>query len=226
MLSKSFLITFVSLIVAVAKTVTDYIPSDGCVGLVAMVSRSRNLLDAFAVGSDGRVYTAAWQPGDNGFRGWWKIGPTDPEVPPCSTVTAVSRSANKLDGHRWAGVHCCMGVQRWGKRMAGLVALCKYQGTARLTSWRGLALGQQTGCVRRWCGADRRVYTAAWEPSDGGNGFRGWWSVAGGSAKPGTPVGVVSRSANKLDVFITGLDNHVWTPAWEPSDGGNGFRGW
>jgi len=60
MLSKSFLITFVSLIVTVAKTVTAYIQSDGCVGLVTMVSRSQNLLDVFAVGSDGRVYTAAW----------------------------------------------------------------------------------------------------------------------------------------------------------------------
>jgi hypothetical protein len=79
MLSKSFLITFVSLIVTVAKTVTSvqgYTPGPSpptyramVVGLVTMVSRSQNLLDAFVVGSDGRVYTAAWQPGDNGFHG-------------------------------------------------------------------------------------------------------------------------------------------------------------
>ena len=145
------------------------------VGLVSIVSRSHNLLDAFAVGSDGRVYTAAWQPGDSAFRGWWKIGKTDLEVPPCSTATAVSRSPNNLD--------------------------------VFVT------------------GIDGRVYTAAWQPSHGGNGWRGWWPVANLKAQPGSPVGAVSRSANKLDIFFAGADGRVWTAAWEPSDGGNGFRG-
>ena len=75
-------------------------------------------------------------------------------------------------------------------------------------------------------GVDGKVYTAAWQPSDGGTGFRGWWPVAGGLAKPGAPVAVVSRSSDKMDIFVTGTDGRVWTAAWQPSDGGNGFRGW
>ena len=37
---------------------------------------------------------------------------------------------------------------------------------------------------------------------------------------------MVSRSQDKLDVFVTGINGKVYTAAWEPSDGGAGFRGW
>lgn len=50
------------------------------------------------------------------------------------------------------------------------------------------------------------MYTAAWEPSDGGNGWRGLWPVANIKAQPGSPVGAVSRLANKLDVFVAGAE--------------------
>ena len=48
-------------------------PGAGGIGPVAAVSRSPDKLDAFAVGNDGVVYTAAWQPGDTAWRGWWPI---------------------------------------------------------------------------------------------------------------------------------------------------------
>jgi len=253
------------------------------VGLISIVTRSQNLLDAFAVGSDGRVYTAAWKPGDSAFRGWWKIGRTDLEVPLCSTVTAVSRSANKLDVFV-TGIDGRVYTAAWEPS----------NGRKERRGWRGwwpvanikTQPGSPVSAVSRSAnkldvfvaGADGKVWTAAWEPSDDDNGFRGWWKVgdlnvppaapisvvsrsqdkldvfatgidgkvctatwepsdgragfrgwrhvAGGLAAPGAPVGVVSRSANKLDVFITGLNNRVWTAAWQPSDGGNGFRGW
>lgn len=40
----------------------------------------------------------------------------------------------------------------------------------------------------------------------------------------GSPVIPVSRSRNKLDVFIVGLDKRVWTAAWEP--GFDAWQGW
>ena len=30
-------------------------------------------LDIFAVGTDKGIYTAAWQPGDTSWKGWWRI---------------------------------------------------------------------------------------------------------------------------------------------------------
>ena len=72
---------------------------------IHVVSRSADHLDAFCVGTDHHVYTAAWQTGDTSWRGWWRVG--DLTVAPNSSVTAVSRSAEQarhLRGRRgsWA----------------------------------------------------------------------------------------------------------------------------
>jgi hypothetical protein len=52
-------------------------------------------MDIFAIGADGTVYTAAWEPGDTVWRGWWSVagGKSLPGAP----LSAVSRSANLLD---------------------------------------------------------------------------------------------------------------------------------
>jgi len=64
-------------------------------GSVSCVSRSADHLDVFAVSQTEVVRTAAWQPGDQTWRGWWSVanGKTLPGAP----VSAVSRSTDKLD---------------------------------------------------------------------------------------------------------------------------------
>ncbi|MCH9646962.1 MAG: hypothetical protein K0U98_01920 [Deltaproteobacteria bacterium] len=138
---------------------------------ITVVSRSTDKLDVFMVGLDGRVWTAAWQPGDKSWRGWWPIG--DLKVAPGSLVGAVSRSADRLD----------------------VFAV----------------------------GVDGYAYTAAWKAGQKA-GWRGWWTIAKGRALPGTPIAAVSRSTGKLDVFMVGLDERVWTAAWQPGD--KSWRGW
>lgn len=58
-------------------------------------SRSTDKLDIFAVGEDGGIYSAAWQPGFARWHGWWRIlgGATAPNT----TVTAAVRSRDHLD---------------------------------------------------------------------------------------------------------------------------------
>ena len=130
---------------------------------ITAVSRSADKLDVFVVGTDGGVYTAAWQPEfSDGWHGWWRIG--DLVVPQGSAVHAVSRSADKLD--------------------------------IFVTDVNG------------------RVMSAAWQP--GFTSWHGWWHIKGGRAAPGAPVTAVSRSADKLDVFVVGTDGGVYTAAWQP----------
>ncbi len=64
---------------------------------VISVSRDPNKLDVFVIGTDGGIYTAAWdQNVDNGkWRGWWRI--LNGVAAPGSGITAVSRDQNKLD---------------------------------------------------------------------------------------------------------------------------------
>ena len=138
---------------------------------VTAVSRSRDKLDVFVVGTDGHVYTAAWEPGPGGWRGWWRIGAV--RLPAGAPIHAVSRGPDKLD----------------------------------------LFVTDVNGVVQ----------TAAWEPAFS-DGWHGWWALNGGRAAPGAPVTAVSRSRDKLDVFVVGMDGHVYTAAWEPGPGG--WRGW
>ena len=184
------------------------------------ISRSHDKLDVFIVRPDGKAATAAWEPGDTHWRGWWQAatGHTAPGAP----VTVVSRSRDKLD------------IFMVG--MDGHVLTAAWQPGDK--TWRGWwpvgqikALpGSQVGAVSRSTdkldifvtGLDGKVWTAAWQPGD--QHWRGWWPVAGGNAVPGTPVTAVSRSADKLDIFMVGLDGRIWTAAWQPGD--KTWRGW
>jgi hypothetical protein len=140
---------------------------------VTGISRSADKLDIFVTGGDGGIYTAAWEPGDTAWRGWWRIGTAT--APARSWVTAESRSADKLD----------VFVTRTG----GSIATAAWQPGDE--SWRGwwqiaggsTAPGAPVGCTTRSTdkldvfsiGMDGRVYTAAWESGD--TVWRGWWVV-------------------------------------------------
>jgi hypothetical protein len=41
---------------------------------VGVASRSNGLLDVLVAGIDQHIYTAAWAPGDQDWRGWWSLG--------------------------------------------------------------------------------------------------------------------------------------------------------
>lgn len=189
---------------------------------VTAVSRSKDKLDIFMVGLDGRVWTAAWQPGDTSWRGWWAIGSL--KTLPGTPVGAVSRSADKLDVF-------VTGVD-------GLVYTAAWE--AGDTSWRGwwpVANGRTTAgtpvtAVSRskdkldifMVGLDGRVWTAAWEPRPGDASWRGWWAIGQLEVVPMTAISCVSRSADKLDIFVRGIDYEVFTAAWQPGD--RNWRGW
>ena len=183
---------------------------------VTAVSRSRDHLDAFVVGNDGGIYTAAWQPGfTDGWHGWWRIG--NLTAPPGAAVHAVSRSSDTLDVFVTAndgGVYTAAwqpaftdGWHGWW-RIGNLKAPpgAPVHAVSRSTDCLDVFVTDSTGVVR----------TAAWEPAFV-DGWHGWWEVNGGRATPGAPVTVVSRSTDKLDAFVSGTDHGVYTAAWEPA---------
>ena len=140
---------------------------------IGAVSRSQDKLDIFTTDVPGVIRTAAWEPEfTDGWHGWWTIngGQTAPGAP----VTAVSRSTDKLD----------------------IFVV----------------------------GFDNRVYTAAWEP-DFTDGWHGWFPIGNLQVPPGARISAVSRSTDKLDIFVVGNDGQVWTAAWEPAFA-DGWHGW
>ncbi|TRW15183.1 C1 family peptidase [Glacieibacterium frigidum] len=187
---------------------------------ITIVSRRADHLDAFCVGmGDRKIYTAAWMPGDNEFRGWWPVaGGVAAEN---TSVHAVSRSLDKLDLF-------CVGSDR-------RIFHASWQpGDPAIKGWWPINGGvasrnsSVTGVVRRpdqidiFCvGADQRVYTAA---KHSGQAWAGWWPVAGGVAAQNTSVFGVSRGPDMLDIFCVGTDRQVYTAAWSPAN--PAWQGW
>ncbi len=193
-------------------------------GPIHGASRSTDHLDIFVTGSDNSIYTAAWEADfTDWWHGWWNLngGVTGPGA----HVTAVSRSADKLDVFVVGidgGVYSAAwqpdfadGWHGWG-RIGDVVAP---QGSAVYAVSR--SADKLDIFVTDVNGA---VMSAAWEP-DFTDGWHGWWNINGGQAAPGAPVTAVSRSADKLDIFVTGTDGGIYTAAWEP-DFTDGWHGW
>jgi hypothetical protein len=192
--------------------------------MINAVVRSQDHLDIFATDVGGRALSAAWEPAfADGWHGWWHIrgGRAKPGAP----VTAVSRSANKLDIFV-VGTDGFAYTAAWEPGFAD-----GWHGWWRIRDAQ-FPQGSYLGAVTRSAdhldvfGTDSggRVITAAWEPAFA-DGWHGWWQIRGGRAQPGAPVTAVSRSTNKLDVFVVGTDNTTYTAAWEPAFT-DGWHGW
>jgi hypothetical protein len=186
--------------------------------------RSPNKLDAFVVGNDRHVYTAAWDPGvSNAWRGWWGVG--NITVPNGAPVHVVSRSRDKLD--------------IFATDVNGVIRSAAWE-PAFTDGWHGwweilggrAAPGAPVTCVARNAdkldifvvGTDGRVYTAAWDAHNAA-GWRGWWAIGNAHFPPGAPIHVVSRSADKLDIFGTDVNGVIRTATWEPAFA-DGWHGW
>lgn len=191
---------------------------------VGCVSRSLDHLDIFVTDNAGRVMTAAWEPAfTDGWHAWWQIrgGMAAPGAP----VTAVSRSADKLDIFV-TGTDCRVYTAAWEPgftdgwhgwwRIRDIVAAPKAMVTCVSRSTDKLDVFVVDSA--------RRTMTAAWEPAFS-DGWHGWWHIRGGLAQPGSPMHVVSRSADHLDVFVAGTDGGTYTAAWEPAFS-DGWHGW
>lgn len=184
----------------------------GTSNIITAASRQPDIVDIFMVDNASVVKTAAHKTGE-AWHGWWQIcnGNTSGDSP----ITAVTRGPNKLD------------VLNVG--FDGQIYHAGWYGT----SWQGWwsvaggqsVIGTQIGAVSRapnlldafHVGNDSNIYTAAWDENIDQMGvWRGWWPVAGGKGLPGSLVSAAAMGPDHLDVFVAGLDGHVWTAAWGP----------
>jgi hypothetical protein len=191
-----------------------------CTEVISGVSRSADKLDVFAVGSDGGIYTAAWEPGDTSWQGWWPVA--GGVAAPGTAVFGVSRSTDKLDIFA-VGTDFGVYTAAWEPGDAS------WQGWWRIGTLT-VAPGTNIHAVSRRndrldifaVASDGGIFTSGWEP--GNVGWEPWSQVAGGVAAPGTSVFGVSRSTDKLDIFAVGTDFGIYTAAWEPGDAS--WQGW
>ncbi|MFD5179913.1 Dot/Icm T4SS effector Zinc-dependent metalloprotease LegP [Nocardia sp. NPDC058379] len=195
------------------RNIGGVFPAGAAVGAVA---RTSNNLDVFTVGNDGRVYTSWWQAGSDwsgiGDR-WRNIGGVFPRT---ARVSATARRSDHLDlfvtgndgrvytswwhqGGDWSGVG-----DRW-RNIGGV-----FPASARVTSVARTANTLDLFIT----GNDGRVYTSWWQAGSDWSGIGDRWRTIGGIFPAGAPVTVVARTADHLDLFITGNDGCVYTSWW------------
>ena len=192
--------------------------------MISAVSRSQDHLDIFGTDNWGRILSAAWEPAfADGWHGWWWI--RGGEARAGAPVSAVSRSANKLDIFV-TGTDGGAYTAAWEPAFAD-----GWHGWWRIknaTFPQGAYLSSVSRSADKLdifgTDASGSTITAAWEPAFA-DGWHGWWQIRGGRAQPGGPVTAVSRSKDKLDVFVVGTDNFIYTAAWEPAFA-DGWHGW
>jgi hypothetical protein len=139
---------------------------------------------------------------------------------PGPVVSAVVRDRNVMDifgvdaGQRiytaaWKPDHTD-GWHRWAQLKGGMAA----PGTSVY------GVSRQTDQLDIFAvGTDRRVYSAAWSPSNGTQ-WAGWWLIGDLTVAPNTSVhAVTSVSQNRIDIFAVGSDRKVYTANWRPSTG-------
>ncbi len=194
-------------------------------GATTIVSRYPTGLDAFTVGTNNRVYTAAWDrdvDGGNGFRGWWVIGSLTAQ--PGSYISAVSRDPYKLD------------VFAVGSD--GGIYTAAYDANVSNGAWRGwwqilggvAACGTEVSAITRdpnqldifVIGTDGNVWTAAWNQNVASGNWQGWWQL-GSIGQRVTTVKAVKSASDRIHVFATILNGSVYSKEWS---GANGWSAW
>jgi hypothetical protein len=188
-------------------------------GAATIVSRDPVKLDVFTVGTNNRVYTAAWdhnRDGANGFRGWWTIGSLT-----CmsgSSIAAVARGLQKLDVVA-VGANGGIYTAAWDNN----VASGAWQGWWQIAG--GVAsCGSEPALISRHpdlldvfvAGTDGNVWTAAWDASRPHNSWKGWWSL-GSIGRPVATVSAVASDTNRIHVFAVGLDGRTYSKQWDGS---------
>ncbi|MGH6612764.1 hypothetical protein [Sphingomonas sp.] len=204
--------------------------------VVTAVTRQPGIIDLFCVGKDGVVYTAWWAAGQNWSslgrgRGWLPLGgsfATD------TAIAAVARTPNNLDLFA-VGKSGDVVTAFWNPQNGWSNWLSLGGRFPAKQDVLGLDIGQtsRVSAIARTpnnldlfaIDADGNVMTSWWWAGGDWSG-RGGWQSLGGKFPPGRKVAVVARSPNNIDLFVPGLDGHVYTSWWSAGQDWSGRGGW
>jgi alkylated DNA nucleotide flippase Atl1 len=75
-------------------------------------------------------------------------------------------------------------------------------------------------------GENGGIYTAAWDQNVDQGKWRGWWRIVNGQGETASSIAAVARDPDKLDVFIRGKNNGIYTAAWDQHVDQGAWRGW
>jgi hypothetical protein len=187
---------------------------------VNVLSREPDHLDLFAVGADGRVYSAWWDARvNNGLWNDWFVVPGSFTAPPGATVTALARSPEHMDlfavandgrvYNAWwdAGVN----NGQWNDWFTLPGSFTGVPGSA-VTAVSRTPEHMDVFAV----GNDGQVHNVWWDSRVNSGHWNDWFVIPGSFAgQPGSPVTVLSRTPEHMDLFAVGNDGRVHNAWWD-----------
>jgi metallophosphoesterase (TIGR03767 family) len=182
---------------------------------ITAIHRSGTRIEAFTVGTNGRVYTAASEVGAP-WSDWFEV-PGGLICRPGSTVTVISRDPGKLDLFTTASTGRIMSTW-WNTEGGWPGSWFNVSGGVAAPGATVTAIARRSTHIDVFsAGTDGRVYSTFWDVS---SGWSNWFQV------PATPicrsdstVAVIARDPNKLDLFTTASDGRIMSTWWHADAG-------
>ena len=201
--------------------------------VVTSVSRSRDLLDLFAVGFDGGAYSTFWNPDGGWFDRWFRL--IDPNfgdqftVPPQSELSVLSRFANHLDLFA-VGRDSAVYSTFWDAN-GGWFNHWFRLGDTNFADGFKVPIRSLVSSLSRFTdhidlfvsGFDGGVYSTFWDVN--GGWFNRWFRLIDPNfgdqftIPPGSPVSCLSRFTDHIDLFVSGRDGGVYSTFWDANGG-------
>ena len=185
---------------------------------VAAASPVTDELAIFAVDANGKLQASSWSPNLGGWTSWRQIGGV--QLSPGAPVTAISRGYGQLE----------LFVTDVNGNIQTTTVYPSFSG------WKSIGvanLGATVTGVSRHPGQldifvawNNQVWTQGSPSLSAGFNINSWRQIANLKTRDGSAVTAVSRSLDKLDVFVIGFDDQLWTAAWEPDFVQPGVSDW
>ncbi|MGF6527897.1 hypothetical protein [Variovorax sp. PvP013] len=183
---------------------------------VAAVSRAADNLDLFVIGFDNRVWTTFWTVSGNWNQDWFQLPGKAVFDHDKQHVAAVSRAAGNLDlfvigfdNRVWTTFWTAHGG--WNKDWFPLPG----QAVFNRDKQHVVPVSRASDNLDLFViGFDNRIWTTFW--SKAGGWSKDWFPLPGKAVfdRDSQQVAAVARAPSNLDLFVIGLDNHVWSTCW------------
>jgi hypothetical protein len=185
---------------------------------VAAASPVTDQLNIFAVDVNGNLQASVWAPYLAGWTSWRQIGGV--QLRASTPVTAISRGYGELE----------LFVTDVNGNIQTTTVYPSFSG------WKSIGVAVPgatvTGVSRHpeqldlFVVLNQQVWTQGSPSLSSGFNSTSWRPISGLTTREGSAVTAVSRSLDKLDVFVTGFDYNLWTAAWEPDFVQPGVSDW
>jgi hypothetical protein len=185
---------------------------------VAAASPVTDQLNIFVVDVNGNLQASVWAPYPGGWTSWRPIGGV--QLRASAPVTAISRGYGELE----------LFVTDVNGNIQTTTVYPSFSG------WKSIGVAVPgatiTGVSRHpeqldlFVVLNQQVWTQGSPSLSSGFNSTSWRPISGLTTVEGSAVTAVSRSLDKLDVFVIGLDGNLWTAAWEPDFVQPGVSDW